>query len=627
VAVVFYRIFIQIVLRSYTMIKLQNLSVRIAGRTLIENATLSLNEGHHYGLVGRNGTGKSTFFKILLKTLSPDEGNIDIPARVRMGHVAQEMPSGSLTPLEVVMAADKERLQLMAQLEEGNSPENMADIYDRLIAIDAFSAESRAAEILAGLGFSQAMQEAPLSTFSGGWRMRVALASLLFSKPDWLLLDEPTNHLDLEASLWLEDYLKKYPHSVLLISHDRHLLNVVCDRILYLNQAKITSYNGNYDTFEKTWQAQQEFLKAQHTKQETKRKHMMAFVNRFRAKASKAKQAQSRLKALEKMERLPDIVQDPEVRFDFPESDKLSPPLLVLDDVSVGYQTNHPILKGLNLRIDEEDRIALLGANGNGKSTFAKLIAGRLEPQTGEVRRSGKLKVGYFAQHQLEEFDRDATPFEHVVRRAPSLSPTAARAHLGRFGLSGLLADVKVQNLSGGEKARLNLAMIFLEKPHILILDEPTNHLDMDSRQALMVALNNFEGAVILITHDTDLLASTMDRLWLVAHQRVEPFEGDLEDYLHFVLKGEKEGTKPQKQKKASKETSIGLKEKAREAKVKMEALSLSLQKINEELDNPELYSHHSEALTELLKKQHQLENEVSKAEEEWLRAEERLEK
>ena len=576
--------------------------------------------------MGRNGTGKSTFFKVLLKTLHVDGGRLEIPARIRLGHVAQEAPSGSQTPLETVMAGDQERLELMTRLEAGDEPENMADIYDRLIAIDAFTAESRAAEILAGLGFNQEMQTQPLSTFSGGWRMRVALASLLFSNPDWLLLDEPTNHLDLEATLWLEEYLKNYPKSLLIISHDRHLLNNVCDRILYLHHEKILSYGGNYDTFERTWQAQQESLKAQHTKQGTQRKHMMDFVNRFRAQATKAKQAQSRLKALERMEQLPDLANDPEVRFDFPVPEKLSPPLIVLDDVNVGYTPEYSILKNLSQRIDEEDRIALLGANGNGKSTFAKLIAGRLTPQKGEIRRSGKLKVGYFAQHQVEEFDMTETPYEHVIRKAPSLSPTAARSHLGRFGLSGQKADVKVKNLSGGEKARLNLTLICLEKPNILILDEPTNHLDMDSRQALMVALNDFQGAVILITHDWDILSSTMDRLWLVAHQKVEPFEGDLEDYRRMILRGEEVSSKAQRQKRSAKELGADHKKIASEARLKMEALSTSLQKIMEELDNPELYSHHSDALTDLLKKQHQLEKELATAEEKWLKAEDAME-
>ena len=608
------------------MIKLENITVRIAGRTLIENLTLTLNEGHRYGLVGRNGTGKSTFFKVLLKTLHPDAGQLEIPARVRLGHVAQEAPSGSTTPLEAVMAADQERLELMARLEDGSEPENMADIYDRLITIEAFTAESRASEILSGLGFSQEMQKEPLSNFSGGWRMRVALASLLFSNPDWLLLDEPTNHLDLEASLWLEEYLKNYPKSLLIISHDRHLLNSVCDRTLFLHGEKIQSYGGNYDTFERTWEAQQETLKAQHVKQEAQRKHMQDFVNRFRAKASKAKQAQSRIKALEKMDHLPDIVRDPEVRFDFPQPQKLAPPLIVLDHVNVGYTDGAPILKGLSQRIDEEDRIALLGANGNGKSTFAKLIAGRLAPQMGEIRRSGKLKVGYFAQHQVDEFDLTSTAFEHVIRKEPSLTPTTARGYLARFGLAGQKADVKVQNLSGGEKARLNLTLICLDKPNILILDEPTNHLDMDSRQALMVALNDFEGAVILITHDRDLLAATMDRLWLVADQKVEPYEGDLEDYRRLVLKGTEASSKSQKQKKV-KESGSTLKKAAHEAKLKMEGVSSSLQKIMSELDNPELYTHHSESVTELLQKQHQLEKELVLAEEEWLRAEEEAEK
>lgn len=606
------------------MIKLENITVRIAGRTLIEDLTLTLNEGHRYGLVGRNGTGKSTFFKILLKELHPDTGEIEIPARVTIGHIAQEAPSGSTTPLEAVMAADQERLQLMTQLEEGMEPEKMADIYDRLIAIDAFTAEARASEILGGLGFSQEMQNQPLSTFSGGWRMRVSLASLLFSNPDWLLLDEPTNHLDLEASLWLEDYLKSYPKSLLIISHDRHLLNNVCDRTLFLHSERIQSYGGNFDTFSKTWKAQQETLKAQHAKQEAKKKHMMDFVTRFGAKATKAKQAQSRLKAIERMEELPDIIHDPEVKFDFPQPQKLAPPLIVLDHVNVGYTEDTPILKGLSQRIDEEDRIALLGANGNGKSTFAKLIADRLHPQKGEMRRSGKLRVGYFAQHQVEEFDVNATPFDHIVRKDRHMNPTAARGQLARFGLAGQKADVLVKNLSGGEKARLNLALISMDKPNILILDEPTNHLDMDSRQALMMALNDFEGAVILITHDWDILSSTMDQLWLVANQEVEPFEGDLEDYRRMILQGDKvESSKPKKEKT---KPSPAQANKAKEAKLKVEAITESLRKVNEELVNPELYSHHSEALTGLLKKQADLEKELAVSEEEWLKAEEALE-
>lgn len=520
------------------MIKFENVTVRIAGRTLIEKLTLTLNEGHKYGLVGRNGTGKSTLFKVLLDTYHAEEGKVEIPVRVTLGHVAQEAPAGNMSPLEMVMSADKERLSLLKELESGENPEAIADIYERLMAIDGFTAEARAAEILSGLGFDENMQNASLSSFSGGWRMRVSLASVLFSRPDWLLLDEPTNHLDLEATLWLEDYLKKYPKSLLIISHDRHLLNAICDRILFLNGEQIQSFGGNYDAFERTWLLQQDLLKAQHVKQEMQRKHMMEFVNRFRAKATKAKQAQSRLKALEKMEKLPDVTHNPEIRFDFPAPEKLSPPLVVMEKVAVGYEEGKPILKNLSLRLDAEDRIAFLGANGNGKSTFAKLIAGRLDPQKGEVRRSPKLKVGYFAQHQVEEFDPEATAYTHVLRKAPHMNPTMARTHLGRFGLSGTKADVVVKSLSGGEKARLNLCLIFLEKPHILILDEPTNHLDMDSRQALMVALNDFKGAVLLITHDEDLLGATMDRLWLVAKQNVTPYEGDLRDYRKAVLGG-----------------------------------------------------------------------------------------
>jgi ATP-binding cassette subfamily F protein 3 len=439
------------------------------------------------------------------------------------------------------------------------------------------------------------------------------------------LLDEPTNHLDLEATLWLEDYLKRYPKSLLIISHDRHLLNAVCDRILFLQGEKIQSYGGNFDTFERTWKAQQESLKAQHIKQEAQRKHMMAFVNRFKAKATKAKQAQSRLKALERMESLPDIMHDPEVRFDFPQPEKLAPPLIVLDHVNVGYSPDISILKGLSQRIDAEDRIALLGANGNGKSTFAKLICGKLSPQEGEITHSRKLKVGYFAQHQVDEFDLEATSFEHVLRKSPALSPTQARSLLAGFGLMGQKADVRVSNLSGGEKARLNLTLICLEKPNILVLDEPTNHLDMDSRQALMMALNTFQGAVILITHDWDLLAATMDRLWLVADCKVVPFEGDLEDYRRLILKGDGGAPKVQK-KKQPVQVNDGLKKKAYEARLKVEALMASLEKIKEELSDPSLYTRHSDSLSQLMRTQHQLEHDLSLAEEAWLRAEEDFE-
>ena len=454
--------------------------------------------------------------------------------------------------------------------------------------------------------------------------MCVSLASLLFSKPDWLLLDEPTNHLDLEAALWLEEYLKRYPKSLLIISHDRHLLNSVCDRTLFLHGEKIQAYGGNFDTFERTWKAQQESLKAQHTKQEAQRKHMMYFVNRFKAKASKAKQAQSRIKALEKLEALPDVIHDPEVRFGFPQPEKLAPPLIVLDDVSVGYSPEVSILKGLSQRIDAEDRIALLGANGNGKSTFAKLIADRLSPQKGEIHRSRKLKVGYFAQHQVDEFDLEATAFEHVLRKSPALAPTNARSILANFGLMGPKADVKVKNLSGGEKARLNLTLICLDKPNILILDEPTNHLDMDSRHALMLALNAFQGAVILITHDWDMLSSTMDRLWLVANHKVEPFEGDLEDYRQLILKGEQEASQGLKKKNIVK-SGDDLKKVVFEAKGKMDVLTASLEKVKDELNDPDLYTHHSDSVSELMKTQHQLEHDLSLAEEAWLKAEEDL--
>src|SRR5215470_10505832 len=518
------------------MLTVTDLSYRIAGREILASTGFSLPAGHHAGIVGRNGTGKSTLLNIISGKLQADSGSVEYPRLWRMGMLAQEAPGGPESLLETVLAADKERAALLAEAETAEDPDRIGEIHARLMDIDAHSAEARAAEILAGLGFNAEAQARPCSDFSGGWRMRVALAAVLFSRPELLLLDEPTNHLDLEATLWLEGFLKNYPHTILLVSHDRDLLNNVVDKIIHLHDCKFTVYTGGYDTFEDTRRERLALQASMAAKQEAQRKHMMEFVDRFRYKASKARQAQSRLKAIEKMKPIAVAAEERGVEFDFPEPQELPPPLLTLDHVAVGYEPGRPILKKLDLRLDPDDRIALLGANGNGKSTFVKLLAGRLEPMEGNVRQSSKIRIGYFAQHQTEELDVDATALILMERAAPNLIPEKRRAHLGRFNFGADKINTKVGSLSGGEKARLLLALMSWSAPNILLMDEPTNHLDVDSRQALVQAINDFAGAVVLISHDPHLIELCADRLWLVKDGTVRGFDGDLDDYRQLLL-------------------------------------------------------------------------------------------
>jgi len=518
------------------MIAIDNLTLRIGGLTLIEDATALIPEGRRVGLVGRNGAGKSTLLDAILDRLHPDQGSISMPRRARVGFVAQEAPGGATTPLEAVLAADEERAALLAEEETSTDGARIADIHMRLSEIDAYTAVARAASILAGLGFDTEMQNRALSEFSGGWRMRVALAGVLFARPDILLLDEPTNHLDLESALWLEDYLQRWPGTLLVVSHDRRLLNAVCTHILHLDQKKLTVYSGDYDRFEVLRQERLALQASMAAKVDAQRKHMQAFVDRFRAKATKARQAQSRLKALAKL--TPIVVERDEdaVRFEFPDVELPKPPMVTFDRVSVGYEPGKPILTGIDLRLDPEDRIGLLGANGNGKSTLAKLFAGRLEPMTGGTMRASKLQTGFFAQHQIEDIDPNRTPIQLLADQWPKAAPLAVRSRIACFGFSGTKADVKAENLSGGEKARLAFALATAHAPQLLILDEPTNHLDMASRERLVAAINDFAGAVILVTHDWSLLELTCDRLWLVARGKVTPFEGDLEEYRQLAL-------------------------------------------------------------------------------------------
>ncbi|WP_026379000.1 ABC-F family ATP-binding cassette domain-containing protein [Afifella pfennigii] len=521
------------------MLQLSGLTLRIAGRTLIDKASLSLPTGSKVGLVGRNGTGKTTLFRAIAGDIAPDEGEIILPKRARIGRVLQEAPGGPETLLQTVLAADEERTRLLAETKTAKEGGRIGEIHTRLAEIGAHEAEARAARILKGLGFDDEAQNRPCAEFSGGWRMRVALAAVLFSEPDLLLLDEPTNYLDLEGALWLERYIARYRHSAILISHDRDLLNNAVRSIVHLSEAKLTLYAGGYDSFERQ-RAERQALQAKlKDKQEAQRKHMQAFVDRFRAKASKARQAQSRLKALARLQPVATIADETVLPFRFPEPEKrAAPPIMQLEGVSVGYAPGAPVLKGLDLRIDDDDRIALLGANGNGKSTFAKLISGQLEPETGTLKRSNKLKIGYFAQHQLDELIPGQSAVDHVRARLDGLTEAQLRSRVAQMGLATQKMDTKAKDLSGGEKARLLMGLAALSRPHLLILDEPTNHLDVDSREALIHALNDYSGAVILISHDRHLIEASVDRLWLTANGTVRPYEGDIEEYRREVLEG-----------------------------------------------------------------------------------------
>ena len=516
------------------MIDIQNITIRISGKVLLDKASAHISDNQKVGLVGANGCGKSTLFRALLGGLETETGSISLPERAKVASVAQEITDITVPVLDYVLSQDKERASLLSRLDNASVAEQ-AEIHERLMAIGSASAPARASAILYGLGFSNADLSRPISEFSGGWRMRLSLAAALFQPSDILLLDEPTNHLDLETSIWLENHLRRYPKTLLLISHDRSILNSVCDYIIHFDHQKLVSYSGNYDTFSRTRAAQKELLEKQYKKQEQKRRHIEAFVERFRYKASKAKQAQSRLKLLAKLQSITLMEDNAATRFNFPEPQELPPPLLTVEDVSVGYGDNI-VLKKLNFSIVNNDRIALLGANGNGKSTLAKLLSGRLLPLSGSLRASSKLNIGYFAQHQAEELPMEQTPLEYMSSLMPTASETAVRSHLAGFGLEQEKALTPIANLSGGEKARLLFAAMSRTSPQLLILDEPTNHLDMDARDALVEALNTYQGSVILITHDFNLIELVADDLWLVAKGRCLPFAGDLSDYKAYLL-------------------------------------------------------------------------------------------
>ena len=603
---------------------------------MLEQATFALPAFHKAGLVGPNGSGKTTLMRLILGELQADDGSISLRPRARVATVAQEAPDGSRSLIECVLATDTERASLLEESETATDPGRIADVHTRLSDIDAYTAPTRAASILSGLGFSDPAQQERLDSFSGGWRMRVALAATLFANPDILLLDEPTNHLDLEASLWLENHLKTWRGTILMISHDRTFLNAVATEIVHLEERKLVRYVGNYDQFEKTRRERQELNAKLRSRQVAERQHIQSFVDRFRYKASKARQAQSRLKMLERMEPVAAHMVDRTVKFDFPIPNPLSPPLVLLDEVEVGYEPGKPILRGLDMRIDMDDRIGLLGANGNGKSTLAKLFAGRLKPENGKLQKSPKLKVGYFAQHQIEDLTLGQTAFEHLRAMMDKEQEHKIRAHLGKFGLEGQRADTEVSKLSGGEKARLIFSMISREAPHVLLLDEPTNHLDVDAREALVHALNAYEGAVMLVSHDAHLLEATCDRLWLVDNGTCRDFDGDLKDYTKLLLDQRKAERKelnqkssksqPQlskkeqrKQRAAQRVESSGLQKSIRDAEKKMESIAKDLHTVETKLSDPAVYDGDEKELIILQGRHKTLKSDMGHAEEAWL--------
>ncbi len=611
------------------MLRIDDISYSVAGRPLIENASASIPDGHKVGIVGRNGTGKTTLFRIIRGELALDGGAITLPQRARIGGVSQEVPGNEVSLIDTVLAADTERADLMAEAETATDPARIAEVQTRLTDIDAWGAEARAASILKGLGFDDQAQRQPCSAFSGGWRMRVALAAVLFSQPDLLLLDEPTNYLDLEGALWLETYLARYPHTVLIVSHDRGLLNRAVNSILHLEDKKLTLYQGAYDTFAETRAARLAALESEAKKQDARRAHLQSFVDRFRAKASKAVQAQSRLKMIAKMKPITTPQEAALKRFTFPSPEELSPPIIHIEGGSVGYDGT-PVLRRLDLRIDQDDRIALLGKNGEGKSTLSKLLAGKLEAMGGKMTTSSKLRVGFFAQHQVEELHVDETPIDHIRRLRPGETPSRLRSRLGGFGIGAEQAETLVGKLSGGQKARLSLMLATIDAPHMLILDEPTNHLDIESREALVEALTAYTGAVILVSHDMHLLSLVADRLWLVKDGGVAPYEGDLESYRTMLLAGDKPAkpVKEQKVKRPSKDAIAGLKQDAKKCEERVEKLSVMTEKLAKKLADPAMYDEdNKDEATVWQKKYSEVMEAQARAESLWMRALEKLER
>jgi ATP-binding cassette, subfamily F, member 3 len=615
------------------MLQINDLTFRIEGRPLFEQANAAISEGWKVGFVGRNGAGKSTLLRLIRGDLHPDDGAVTVNPRWRIGGVAQEAPASSVPLVDIVLGFDLERAGLLQELEHSSDPQRIAEIHTRLADIAAHSAEARAAGILAGLGFSAADQKRPASDFSGGWRMRVALAGVLFSAPDLLLLDEPTNYLDIEGAIWLESFIRRYPNTAVIVSHDRDFLNRTATHILALENRKLSVSAGDYDTYERKRIEARANATAFRAKQDAQRRHMQAFIDRFRAKASKAKQAQSRIKALEKMQIVAEPVEERSIPFMFKNPAPMAPPIVRLDDADLGYVAGRPVLQKVNLRIDSDDRIAVLGPNGEGKSTLVKSIAGRLAPLGGGVLKHKKLDIAYFAQHQLDELVAGESPLDHVRRLIPDAAEAQARAATAALGFGAEKADTRVENLSGGEKARLLLGLITFHGPHLIILDEPTNHLDIDARANLAEALNDYQGAVVIITHDAHLAAAVADRLWLVKGGAVKPYDGDLDDYRALVLDAArtgraegprgvgKEDARPSARRTAARnrEAVAPLKKEAEAAEARVEELTAILPRLDAALAEPGLYDLNPARAIKLQKERAALIEAIADAEALWL--------
>jgi len=615
------------------MLHINDLTYRIEGRMLFDQATLAIRKGQKVGLVGRNGTGKSTLFRLIMNDISPDDGSINLRKNIRIGSVEQEVPSGPQSLIDTVLSADKERQALLEEAETAAEPNRIAEIHVRLSDIDAYSAEARAGAILSGLGFSGTDQLRPCSDFSGGWRMRVALAAMLFAAPDLLLLDEPTNYLDVEGAMWLEAHMRNYAGTTFIISHDRDFLNNAVTHIAHLRGGKFFSYSGGYDNFERQLAEQNRLNMALAAKQADERKKLEAFVTRFKAKASKAKQAQSRVKKLEKMQPVATIVTDPIAPIDLPGPERsLAPPIIRFDDVQLGYVDNIPVLKHLDLRIDPDDRIGLLGKNGEGKSTFAKAVIGDLHPQSGFIKRHKKLIIGYFAQHQIDALNPAQSAYDHIVELMPDATEAQRRARLAGFGLGAKNSETAAGDLSGGEKARLLFSLIGFHKPHLLVLDEPANHLDIDSRHQLVSSLNNFEGAVLIISHDRNLLESIVDRLWLVSDGTITPYDGSLDDYKKFQLERDrvrKTGGKKKpnarvdarKQTAAARQKLSPLKKKAESIETAITKAQAELERLDKALAVKDLFITSPDRAVQLGKDRVFLEKQILRLENDWMDA------
>ncbi len=615
------------------MLQLNDLTYRLGARLLLDKGSAMMPTGARVGFVGRNGTGKTTLFRLIAGDIAPEDGIVTMPRGTRLGRVEQEAPGGPQSLLDFVLAADVERAALLAEAESATDPARIADIQLRLVDIDAHAAPARAAAILHGLGFDAEAQDRPCSDFSGGWRMRVALAAVLFSAPDLLLLDEPTNYLDLEGALWLQTYLARYPHTMLVISHDRDFLDVVADHILHLENGGLALYRGNYSNFERQYAEKAELLRKESVKVEAERKHLQAFVDRFRAKASKATQAQSRIKRLAKLSPVALVRREDGVDLRLPSPERqLSSPLIALDGVSVGYG-ERTVLRHLSLNVENDDRIGLLGSNGNGKSTFVKLLGRRLEAMTGNVRRSEKLKVAFFAQHQLDELPEGETPVTLVRARMQDAPEAKVRARAAQLGFPAAKADTVVAKLSGGEKARLLLGLAAFDGPHLLILDEPTNHLDIDARAALVEAISDYEGAVIIVSHDRFLIDATCERLWLVKDGTVRPFEGDLDDYARLVVGGEparaarpaagdgpRQGGEQRRATAERRQDLVPMKRRIADLDAEIARLGGLLQRVDRALADPDTFRRDAAKAAKLSADRATLAARIASLEEEWLR-------